>query len=121
MKIYLAHNFSAREYLKELVTIINQFGHVVTSRWIFGATEDKIVDSVMDLADIDEASSIVFFPEQFGDSPGRGKYFELGYAMRAGKRCVLFGDRKKYENECVFYALPNMRWAKTIEEVLTLV
>jgi hypothetical protein len=35
MKVYLAHNFAAREWLRDVVKpMFEQMGHVVTSSWV---------------------------------------------------------------------------------------
>ena len=119
MKIYLAHNFAAREYLKSIIKLLEDNSHTITSRWI---TDDEhlkdshaMLSAVHDLEDVEAASDLILFANQFADSPGAGKFVELGYALRAGKRIIVIGDGR-----CVFYNLPNIRHAKTIEEALVL-
>jgi nucleoside 2-deoxyribosyltransferase len=120
MKVYLAHNFAAREWLKEFVIpYIEDYGHKVTSSWI---TDDrhltpsyKTQSAVVDLQEIEEAGAIVFFADQFGFTPGEGKFVELGYAIRAGKIVIVVGGKDK---RCVFYNLNIVRHADNLEEVI---
>ena len=116
--IYLAHNFAAREWLRdEVKPFFEQNGVEVASFWIEGVQDDPVQDAVRDLEDIDKSSVVLFFMGQFGKTPGRGKYFELGYALRAGKRVVLIGD-DSFMGECVFYHLPNLFRAKDYKEAM---
>lgn len=109
MKIYIAHNFAARLELREhLVPFLTRLGHEVTSTWI---TDDSHVDklnakqsALIDLSDIDRADALVLYVDQFGDSPGKGKFLELGYAIAKGKRVYLWGK----DDSSVFYHLPQV-------------
>ncbi len=120
MNVYIAHNFEAKNWLKNvIVPLFENAGHFVTSRWI---KEDLHVllsyatqGAIEDIEDINAASDFVLFVDQWGERAGRGKYFELGYAIRAGKRCIIVGDNR----DCVFYNLPNIRKFKFIEEVIS--
>jgi nucleoside 2-deoxyribosyltransferase len=121
VKTYVAHNFAARDWLaKEILPKLEAAGHTCTSSWI---TDDSHIQNenaeqsaVRDLKDIEEASNLILFVDQFSDRPGKGKWVEFGFAIRAGKRCVLIGE----DDSCVFGHLPNIRHAKTIEEALNL-
>ena len=118
MKVYLAHNFAAREWLKDFVVpYIESFGHKVTSSWI---TDDRHLDpnykkksAVVDLQEIGGAGAIIFFAEQFGLAPGEGKFVELGYAIREGKIVIVVGSGR-----CVFFALCSVRNVRRLEEVI---
>ena len=109
MRVYLAHNFVARNWLKnEVIPHLEKHGHEVVSNWI---TDDrhlnsdwKVESAVQDLQDIESCSAIIFFAEQVGETPGAGKFVELGYAIRAGKIVIVVGDGR-----CVFYNLPTVR------------
>ena len=121
LNIYIAHNFEARLWLREnIVPICESNGHWVTSRWI---KDDIHVElsrqfcALQDLDDIDRCSTLILFVDQFGDRAGKGKWFEFGYALRAGKRIILIGE----SSSCVFTNLPNVMWAKNIEEAMKLV
>lgn len=120
MKIYIAHNFDARLYLREtVVPVYVKDGHTITSRWIL--TDDHVKGSsqqcaVDDIDDIESAGALILFAEQYANKPGRGKHIELGYALRAGKICIVIGASKNPGS--VFYGLPNIRHCETIEETL---
>ena len=120
MKIYIAHNFSAREWLPEVVHRIKVAGHHVTSTWIFddahAAGGSRLTSAKVDLADIDQSSCIVLFTDQYGETPGKGKYFELGYAYAHQKRIILVGG----DESCVFYWLPGIQRVENVEELIEL-
>lgn len=123
MKIYLAHNFKAREWLPDVVKKIEALGHRCTSTWIFDDSHDMhiyagtaIASACVDIEDIDSSNCLVFFVDQFGKTPGRGKYFELGYCVANNKRIILVGET----NDCVFYALPCMERVKNVDELIEL-
>jgi nucleoside 2-deoxyribosyltransferase len=118
--IYLAHNWAAREYLRNVVVPeLEERGHRVTSRWISVEAEHDNDNgekyAVEDLEDIELADTLVFFAKQMGETPGAGKFVELGYAIRAGKRVIVVG-----EGRCVFYHLPSVRRVGVLEEVFVL-
>jgi hypothetical protein len=109
MRVYLAHNFAARDWLKsEVIPFLESKGHKVVSNWI---TDDrhlenswKVESAVQDLQDIESCGALIFFADQFGIVPGEGKYVELGCAVRAGKIIIVVGIGR-----CVFYNLCSVR------------
>lgn len=119
MKIYLAHNFVARDWLKTLIGEFSKLGHEITSNWITDdshcITGQALHSATVDLEDIERADCLVLFTDQYGDRHGRGKFVELGYAIRAGKRVFLVGED---QTSSVFYHLPTIRHCKTVEELL---
>jgi nucleoside 2-deoxyribosyltransferase len=108
-KVYLAHNFDAREWLAGTVLpLLEQNGIKVTSRWI---TDDSHMMSIYnaqsarhDVDDIAEADCLVLFVDQFSDRPGRGKYVELGIAHAMRKTIILCGS----DDSCIFYHLSGL-------------
>lgn len=117
MKIYLAHNFEARESLKQTATLLKSLGHEVTSSWI--QTEPPYLKghayyANMDLHDIDRADAILHFVNNFGEKSGKGKYIELGYAIAKEKRIFLFGTT---DQDCVFYHLPQVIWLDSFKQL----
>lgn len=121
MNIYIAHNFAARLMLREsVVPYFEGRGHFVTSRWI---KDDEHVQgsgefcALSDLEDIDKCSTLILYIDQYSDRPGKGKWFEFGYALRAGKRIILIGE----DRSCVFVNLPTVRIVKSIEEAVPLI
>ena len=121
MKLYLAHNFFARDWLPIVVSMLEEQGHTCTSSWIYDDAHTngglKRDSAVIDLIDIDRSDCLVFFTEQSGPTPGQGKYFELGYAHAKGMKIILVGT----EDRCVFYFLPGMKRVSTVTELLKLV
>lgn len=114
MKLYLAHNSSSRhDLLTQTVPLLEGAGHIITSRWLHedssGTKQQHCLD---DIADIDAADALVFFAHQHGPTPGRGKYFELGYAIGTNKPIVIIGNSLALKNQCVFYHHPAITWAE---------
>ena len=111
MKVYLAHNYAAKESLRAIKKALEAAGIVVTSRWIDADPSDPYALAVLrdeaqkDVADVLRADAIVHFTDNFGDRPGRGKYVELGLAIAFDKRILLIGHEHV---GCVFYQLPQM-------------
>ena len=108
VKIYIAHNFVARNILRETIKNLETLGHEVTSTWI---TDDSHLEhknarqsAIEDLMDIDRADALILFVEQFGDSHGRGKYIEFGYAIAKRKKVYIYGSNPG----CIFYNLPEV-------------
>lgn len=117
MKVYIAHNFSARSWLPEVIRELEGAGHTCTSRWI---TNDEHVGistkaAIADLEDIDRADILLLYTDQPPTSrPARGKYTELGYAYAKGKNIFLIGEAE----DCIFYVLPGVTRVKSISEFL---
>lgn len=120
--IYIAHNFDARDWLAlEVLPILNAANINVTSTWI---TDDSHIFSknseqsaVVDLRDIERADYFLLFLDQYKDRAGKGKWFEFGYALRAGKRIILTG----YNRECIFVHVPTVQFAEDINAVIALI
>lgn len=120
MKIYLAHNFKARNVLNQVVKpFLESNGHIITSRWIWDDSHLEHFEddrsAIADLEDIESASAIILFTDQYGSSSGKGKFLELGYAIKAKKICILCGEDL---DSSVFYKLSTIKRVKTIEETL---
>lgn len=118
MKIYIAHNFDARIHLRDTIRLFKSLGHEITSTWI---TDDSHMEgghsrqhsALVDLQDIDRADALLLFIDQFSESPGRGKYVELGYALGTGKKCFIYGSNWG----CIFYHLPQIIHLTSFEEI----
>ncbi|MDD1678115.1 MAG: nucleoside 2-deoxyribosyltransferase [Methanomicrobiales archaeon] len=111
MKVYLAHNYAAKEMLRTVKQQLEVAGITVTSRWI-DANPDNPYDpkvmqdeAVKDVEDVLSADALVHFSDNYGDRPGRGKYVEFGIAIPSGKRILLVG---REHSGCVFYHLPRV-------------
>lgn len=118
MKIYLAHNFAAADMLRDVVNKIKAIGSEVTSRWIFYVPNDEpkahYEEARMDLEDIDKADCLVLFTDQVGDTPGRGKYIEFGYALGKGKKVIIVGEAFN----SVFYYLKHVIPLSTTDDLI---
>src|SRR6267142_3869939 len=119
MKLYLAHNFDARNYLNIIVKPkLEAAGHIITSRWIWDDFHlDKgsgVISAQHDLEDIENSNGIILFVDQYAERPGRGKFVELGYAIRAGKKTFLIGSN----TDCVFYNLSIIVKFDTIDDFI---
>lgn len=122
MKIYICHNFGARIELREFVKQLESAGHQVTSSWIIDDShlfsKNAEQSAVRDLQDLEAASTVIIFLDPFdGGRTGKGKWFEFGYALRAGKRLILVGS----DRTCIFCNLPNLRIVFSKEEAISLV
>lgn len=118
MKVYLAHNYAAKGWLRQVVPMFEVVGHQITSRWITSVKSIDTDDAEMDLNDVLSSDAIVLFSEQFGPSPGKGKFIELGYALGINSEgrtmvTVLVGK----DNSCIFYSLVNKQ-VDTIEDAI---
>lgn len=108
MKLYLAHNWAAREYLNnEVLPVLLAAGHQTTSSWITKTQDpqEQAFNAEQDLEDVRQADALVHFSDQFGSTPGRGKYVELGYAVGIGKPVFVVGSG----DETIFYFLGDLR------------
>jgi nucleoside 2-deoxyribosyltransferase len=116
MRIYVAHNFAAREWLPTVIAQITEAGHESTSRWITDPSHVGVSQqaALADLGDIDRSNCLVLFVDQYGPTPGKGKYVELGYAYAQGKRIILVGK----DTQNVFYALPGVERVADVPELL---
>ena len=119
MKVYIAHNFAARDWLKkEIIPLLKNRGYEVTSRWIWDDSHieknNKEQSAIRDLQDIDEAQGLIIFLDQFADRPGKGKFVEMGYALGSDKDVITIGK----DLSCVFTALPQIIHYETIDDFL---
>lgn len=116
MKVYLAHNFAARQWLPIVVAHLTEAGHESTAKWITDDSHCGVSQqaAMADLNDIDRSNCLVLFVDQYGPTPGKGKYVELGYAYAKGKRIILVGR----DTQNVFYALPDVERVSDIPELL---
>lgn len=102
MKIYLAARYARMQEMQRYANSLRMKGHIITSQWIDGAeerSEDKGDESLaqkaarMDISDVLSADTIIFFGEPRGSTNrGGGRWFELGLAYQAGKRCICILD-----------------------------
>ena len=116
MKVYLAHNFKAREWLGAVVSQLTEAGHECTAQWIWDDSHIGVSEhgALADLNDIERSDCLVLFVDQYGSTPGKGKFVEFGYAYAQGKRIILLGE----DTQNVFYALPTVERVADVPELL---
>lgn len=107
---YVAHNFSAKDWLKTVASDLLAVGIAVNSRWIHTplmAGKGGKQAAIEDLEDIKDADFLIYFAPGWYGSTGLGKHIELGYALGLGKRVVLVRDHPfgSEVGESVFYLL----------------
>lgn len=125
MKVYLAARYSRKKEIKALVPLLLEHGIQTTSRWLDETGSDTAhlneftpafcrETAHIDLADIEEADSFVFFAEDpTVGTPRGGRHVEFGYALAKGKEIHVIGD---YEN--IFHFLPNIRSHRSVDDFL---
>lgn len=120
MKIYLAHNYAARDFLRNEIKpyLELEFSHVITSRWLTDNHSDRSFEkqkqfAEIDLYDIFVADAIVLFVDQYGDRPGTGKYIEFGAAHCMNKKLYVIGSRCE---DSVFFFLKDVKRFQTFAE-----
>jgi len=112
-KVYLAHNFRSATYLRTTTAVFYDKYIDFTCSWIHMLLEDPASPEIaqgaalQDLKDIDRADWLIFFAEQFGITPGRGKFFELGYAVatKGVKKIIFIAPNECIKADCVFFNL----------------
>lgn len=115
MKIYIAHNFAARQELaRSVVPYLKARGHEITSRWIWDHTNQMNQEwAEKDLADLDAADALLVYLDNCGNTPGRGKYVEFGYAAARGKRIYAHG----LDEGLIFVLLPGVVRIASLEQI----
>lgn len=108
MKIYLAHSYAARYELRKVRKILEDLGHIVTSRWIGNEHEEGGVtdDAQMDYDDVKSADLLILFADEFGGRPGCGKFIEFGFAVALEKVIIVVEDADK--TRTIFFSLPGV-------------
>lgn len=140
MKIYLAARYSRREELCEYRKLLQEMGHIVTSRWLDGKhqIDDKgkpITDAGEDLVenaageegnqlrlkfanddykDVYSCELLIAFTEPpRSDASRGGRHVELGLALAWLRRVWVVGHR-----ENLFCWLEDIRFHKTFESAV---
>lgn len=131
MKIYLAARYSRIGELQNYRTVLEGWGHTVTSRWLNGShqiddqglsVEAKRTErerfAAEDLEDVLSAEVIISFTEMPRSSNSRGgRHVEFGVALGTrNMRVIVIGPR-----ENVFHCLPYVEyyedWAQFQERI----
>ena len=105
MKVYLASSYSRRAEMLEHAADLRAIGVEVVSRWIDGHHETRPnADehhtrleaarwAYEDLADIDEADTLILFTNPDGGYRRGGCKVEFGYALGRDVDCLVIGPR----------------------------
>ncbi len=125
MKVYLAARYLRKKEIKSLVPLLAANNITTTSKWLdetFSETAnlDEFTPTFcratayIDLADIEEADTFVFFSEdpKIG-TPRGGRHVEFGYALARGKRMIAIGGQ-----ENIFHYLPEIVHYSTVDDFL---
>lgn len=108
-KYYIAHNYAARFELRTLTRALDSIGWECVSSWI-GDPENiqadgwKGVLALRDIEDLNRAEVLLYFADNFSESPGLGKHIEFGYALAKGIPIVI-ANRAYAKRDSVFFAL----------------
>ena len=115
MKIYLAAKFEQKMEMRDVRTLLESWGHEVTSQWIdVEHTEDhniQVTDDMrigyaqMDINDVLRADVLVTFAgERKVPAIGGGRHVEFGVAVQAGMPIIVVGPK----GEHIFHYLPSV-------------
>lgn len=126
MDLYLASRYSRHPEMQEVAKLLQEDGHVIKSRWIWGNHEagENIQGRELltnrfaheDLEDVISSDIIVIFAEEPRTMTRGGKHFEFGVAYALGLDVyVVGGDPEVREN--IFYWLNDVKYVKDIEEL----
>jgi hypothetical protein len=90
MKIYVAGSWDDRLEVKEIMSVLESYGHIITEDWTkhenpkFGHEY-----CIKDIKSMDECDVFIMF---LSETKSFGKAFEMGYAHAKGKHIIVFGD-----------------------------
>jgi hypothetical protein len=115
VRVYLAARYSRKKEIKALIPVLLEHNILTTSRWLqeefsetatlneFSPTFCRWTAGI-DLDDIDNSDTVVFFSEDptIG-TPRGGRHVEFGYALARGKRMIVIGGE-----ENIFHYLPEV-------------
>lgn len=103
VKVYIAHNFEARKWLRDHFVPTWLRKYEITSNWILDGVHsdgsDRKLSAKTDVDDVIKADCLVLFVDSFQSKTGRGKWFEFGLAYALGKPVILVGEDL---DSCVF-------------------
>lgn len=115
MIVYIASRYSRKAEMLSLIPLLRQHNITVNSRWLNephspGTTLHEVSPafcretSKVDLEDIDNCDTMVFFSEDpLVGTPRGGRHVEFGYALARRKRIVVIGG-----SENIFHFLPQI-------------
>jgi hypothetical protein len=125
MRIYIAGRYSRKLEFRDYADTLTRRGHHVTSRWLQEtASPDAAMGeesptayagyATVDLEDIDNSDSLLFFSEDpLVGTPRGGRHVEFGYALAGGKFIDVVGPA-----ENIFHYRPMVHHYASFEEYL---
>lgn len=114
MRIYIAAPFQCRELARAYAQILQEAGHVVTSRW-HGLEGEQSTDgdewARKDLADVAAADALLAInPIEWVNAGTGGRHVEFGAALTLGRKIVIIGVRSN-----IFHRMFNVKLIDTCE------
>jgi hypothetical protein len=111
MNIYLAASYERRLEIAEYAKLLQEDGHIVTSRWLTGEGEQRSNEwcAEQDLRDLTKSECQINFTT--GEPSRGGRQVEFGYGIALEHRLVLVGPR-----EHVFHHIQGVEQYNTFEE-----
>ncbi len=113
MKVYIAAPYELRDTTIEIMKILEESGHEVTSSWLRTIAPMTDVVACQDLTDVETADTLLIInPANWKDKGGGGRHVEMGYAIARGKKIVLLGVRSN-----IFHHLSEIRVIDRLEDL----
>lgn len=103
MRVYVASKFEEHVRAREVMSLLESWGHEITFDWGSVARPDA-QKSDMDLQGVLDADALVCVFEK--DLAYRGAWVEFGVALGLGKPIYVLGDAM--DGKCVFLAHPSI-------------
>lgn len=118
--IYIAAPYTAIEPAKQLKTLLEEAGHIVTSTWMLSgyAGDDKLspeawlAEAKHDALGVRRADILVLL-NNVGPSTTGAMHVEFGLALGYGKGVIIVGEPSN-----VFHHFPKLLFAPSIEDVV---
>lgn len=102
MRIYVAGKFEDRKRCREIMTVLESWGHTITRDWTT-ADQFTAAEAFLDYEGVMAANALVIVAEQA--FPFRGTYVEFGIAVARGIPIYLMGGGM---DACIFTLLPRV-------------
>lgn len=124
MKIYIAHNYAARQWiLDEIKPKLEALDIEITSDWLSGNHTNREITyqakyARIDLHDIVRADCLLYFASKFDGHPGCGKHIELGYALGLSREVVIVGTTDDLNSIFHYLDFYNIRRYTFLEDFL---
>jgi len=98
VNVYIAAPFDRKTFVREVFHILSAKGYGASLRWLqapdCGATPQQLHgEAIVDLQDIDKCDLFVLCNDNIHLSTTGGMHNETGYALHAGKKCIILGRR----------------------------